>query len=167
MQKGRQVILVGAACCEKVGLKKGPWNPEDDQILADYIQRYGHGNWRPLPKQADKQELHGEIPQAIKFDRFCSSLGLAISAKILLLDSALEVYEELQTEVDELPETGHQIRKLHQEEDVIIDLHGKIGNRFLPADSQHAPGLYGTLNESSTSFRTFSANSTNLRRSLQ
>ncbi|EEF40375.1 r2r3-myb transcription factor, putative [Ricinus communis] len=39
-------------CCEKMGLKKGPWTPEEDQILVSYIQRYGHSNWRALPKQA-------------------------------------------------------------------------------------------------------------------
>ncbi|GMI73554.1 myb domain protein 14, ARABIDOPSIS THALIANA MYB DOMAIN PROTEIN 14 [Hibiscus trionum] len=41
-----------APCCEKMGLKKGPWTPEEDQILIDYINLYGHGNWRALPKQA-------------------------------------------------------------------------------------------------------------------
>ncbi|KAL4190289.1 hypothetical protein AMTRI_Chr07g23970 [Amborella trichopoda] len=39
-------------CCEKMGLKKGPWTPEEDQVLIAYIQKYGHGNWRALPKQA-------------------------------------------------------------------------------------------------------------------
>ncbi|XP_030533996.1 transcription factor MYB4-like [Rhodamnia argentea] len=41
-----------APCCEKMGLKKGPWTPEEDQVLISYIQRNGHGNWRALPKQA-------------------------------------------------------------------------------------------------------------------
>lgn len=41
-----------APCCEKMGLKKGPWSPEEDQILISYIQKHGHGNWRALPKQA-------------------------------------------------------------------------------------------------------------------
>ncbi|XAR48967.1 hypothetical protein NMG60_11031967 [Bertholletia excelsa] len=41
-----------APCCEKMGLKKGPWSAEEDQILVSYIQRNGHGNWRALPKQA-------------------------------------------------------------------------------------------------------------------
>lgn len=41
-----------APCCEKMGLKKGPWTAEEDEILVSYIQRYGHGNWRALPKQA-------------------------------------------------------------------------------------------------------------------
>ncbi|XVF21584.1 hypothetical protein REPUB_Repub12eG0102400 [Reevesia pubescens] len=41
-----------APCCEKMGLKKGPWTPEEDQILINYIKLYGHSNWRALPKQA-------------------------------------------------------------------------------------------------------------------
>ncbi|OVA14897.1 SANT/Myb domain [Macleaya cordata] len=44
--------MVRAPCCEKMGLKKGPWTPEEDQTLISYIQQYGHGNWRALPKQA-------------------------------------------------------------------------------------------------------------------
>ena len=45
-------------CCEKMGLKKGPWTAEEDQILISFIQRYGHGNWRALPKQAGESNLH-------------------------------------------------------------------------------------------------------------
>ncbi|XP_061365102.1 transcription factor MYB41-like [Gastrolobium bilobum] len=37
---------------EKNGLKKGPWTPEEDQKLVDYIQKHGHGKWRTLPKNA-------------------------------------------------------------------------------------------------------------------
>ncbi|KAH6798090.1 myb domain protein 106 [Perilla frutescens var. hirtella] len=33
-------------CCDKVGLKKGPWTPEEDQKLLAYIQEHGHGSWR-------------------------------------------------------------------------------------------------------------------------
>ncbi|KAK6161300.1 hypothetical protein DH2020_004681 [Rehmannia glutinosa] len=44
--------MVRAPCCEKMGLKKGPWSPEEDQILVSFIQQNGHGNWRALPKQA-------------------------------------------------------------------------------------------------------------------
>ncbi|PKU61504.1 transcription factor MYB30-like [Dendrobium catenatum] len=42
--------MVRAPCCEKMGLKKGPWTAEEDQILISYIQSHGHGNWRALPK---------------------------------------------------------------------------------------------------------------------
>nr|URY18847.1 MYB protein [Zanthoxylum bungeanum] len=33
-------------------LKKGPWTPEEDQKLVDYINRHDHGSWRALPKLA-------------------------------------------------------------------------------------------------------------------
>nr|XP_009783632.1 PREDICTED: transcription factor MYB39-like [Nicotiana sylvestris] len=42
-------------CCEKNGLKKGPWTSEEDQKLIDYIQKHGCGNWRLLPKNAGLQ----------------------------------------------------------------------------------------------------------------
>ena len=42
-----------APCCDKEGLKKGPWTPEEDQILVDFIKKNGgHGSWRSLPKLA-------------------------------------------------------------------------------------------------------------------
>ena len=37
---------------DESGLKKGPWTPEEDKILVDYIQQHGHGSWRALPKLA-------------------------------------------------------------------------------------------------------------------
>ncbi|XP_059659935.1 transcription factor MYB102-like [Cornus florida] len=42
-------------CCEKNGLKKGPWTSEEDQKLIDFIQKNGYGNWRTLPKNAGLQ----------------------------------------------------------------------------------------------------------------
>ncbi|KAM1523773.1 hypothetical protein ACFX10_008443 [Malus domestica] len=36
-------------CCEKVGIKKGPWTPEEDIVLVSYIQEHGPGNWRSVP----------------------------------------------------------------------------------------------------------------------
>ncbi|XP_045823647.1 transcription factor MYB74-like [Trifolium pratense] len=44
-----------APCCEKNGLKRGPWTPEEDQKLTDYIHKHGYGNWRLLPKNAGLQ----------------------------------------------------------------------------------------------------------------
>ncbi|KAL5982230.1 Transcription factor myb93 [Asimina triloba] len=34
------------------GLKKGPWTPEEDKKLVQYIQKHGHGSWRALPQLA-------------------------------------------------------------------------------------------------------------------
>ncbi|KAM5582280.1 transcription repressor MYB5 [Rosa sericea] len=39
-------------CCVKVGLKRGPWTPEEDELLANYIKKEGEGRWRTLPKRA-------------------------------------------------------------------------------------------------------------------
>ncbi|GAV80124.1 Myb_DNA-binding domain-containing protein [Cephalotus follicularis] len=39
-------------CCDKVGLKKGPWTPEEDQKLLTFIEEHGHGSWRALPPKA-------------------------------------------------------------------------------------------------------------------
>lgn len=36
-------------CCEKAGLKKGPWSPEEDLLLVSYVQEHGPGNWRAVP----------------------------------------------------------------------------------------------------------------------
>ncbi|XP_052138065.1 transcription factor MYB60-like [Oryza glaberrima] len=36
-------------CCDKEGIKKGPWTPEEDIILVSYIQEHGPGNWRSVP----------------------------------------------------------------------------------------------------------------------
>ncbi|GLT87422.1 hypothetical protein SLE2022_055070 [Rubroshorea leprosula] len=39
-------------CCSKMGIKRGPWTPEEDKLLANYINREGEGRWRTLPKRA-------------------------------------------------------------------------------------------------------------------
>ncbi|KAK9119274.1 hypothetical protein Scep_017367 [Stephania cephalantha] len=36
-------------CCDKIGVKKGPWTPEEDIMLVSYIQENGAGNWRAVP----------------------------------------------------------------------------------------------------------------------
>ncbi|XP_022986071.1 transcription factor MYB63-like [Cucurbita maxima] len=46
MGKGR------APCCDKNQVKRGPWSPAEDLRLINFIQNYGHDNWRALPKQA-------------------------------------------------------------------------------------------------------------------
>nr|QAX87835.1 MYB5 [Freesia x kewensis] len=43
---------VPTPCCSKVGLKRGPWTPEEDEILSSYVAREGEGRWRTLPKRA-------------------------------------------------------------------------------------------------------------------
>ncbi|CAN8253039.1 unnamed protein product [Cochlearia groenlandica] len=41
-----------APCCDKANVKKGPWSPEEDVKLKDYINKYGTGsNWIALPQK--------------------------------------------------------------------------------------------------------------------
>ncbi|CAM0913897.1 unnamed protein product [Alopecurus aequalis] len=39
-------------CCDKVGLKKGPWTVEEDQKLVAFLLTHGHYCWRVVPKLA-------------------------------------------------------------------------------------------------------------------
>ncbi|XP_050369891.1 transcription factor RAX2-like [Argentina anserina] len=42
-----------APCCDKANVKKGPWSPEEDSKLKEYIDKYGTGgNWIALPQKA-------------------------------------------------------------------------------------------------------------------
>ncbi|KAK4346596.1 hypothetical protein RND71_032935 [Anisodus tanguticus] len=36
-------------CCDKIGVKKGPWTPEEDIMLVSFVQEHGPGNWRAVP----------------------------------------------------------------------------------------------------------------------
>ncbi|XP_042521194.1 transcription factor RAX2-like [Macadamia integrifolia] len=42
-----------APCCDKANVKKGPWSPEEDTKLKEFIEKYGTGgNWIALPHKA-------------------------------------------------------------------------------------------------------------------
>ncbi|URD81414.1 Myb-like DNA-binding domain [Musa troglodytarum] len=42
-----------APCCDKANVKKGPWSPEEDKQLKEYIEKHGTGgNWITLPRKA-------------------------------------------------------------------------------------------------------------------
>uniref|UniRef100_A0A0E0QBL3 Uncharacterized protein n=2 Tax=Oryza TaxID=4527 RepID=A0A0E0QBL3_ORYRU len=41
--------MVRPPCCDKDGVKKGPWTPEEDLVLVSYVQEHGPGNWRAVP----------------------------------------------------------------------------------------------------------------------
>nr|QZZ92760.1 MYB20 [Larix kaempferi] len=39
-------------CCDKVGLKKGPWTAEEDKKLINFLVTYGQCCWRTVPELA-------------------------------------------------------------------------------------------------------------------
>jgi myb proto-oncogene protein len=42
-----------APCCDKTSVKRGPWSPEEDELLRSYVQNQGTGgNWIALPHKA-------------------------------------------------------------------------------------------------------------------
>lgn len=49
--------MVRPPCCDKGGVKKGPWTPEEDIILVTYIQEHGPGNWRAVPTNTGMSNL--------------------------------------------------------------------------------------------------------------
>ncbi|XP_062106231.1 transcription factor MYB14-like [Humulus lupulus] len=44
--------MVRAPYIDKNGIKRGAWSSEEDNKLRAYVERYGHWNWRELPKFA-------------------------------------------------------------------------------------------------------------------
>ncbi|KAK4382106.1 Transcription factor [Sesamum angolense] len=90
-------------CCDKKGLKKGPWTPEEDEKLVEYINKNGHGSWRSLPKLA----------------------GLLRCGK----SCRLRWTNYLRPDIKRGPFTA-------EEEKLVIQLHGILGNRWAAIASQ-------------------------------
>lgn len=45
-----------APCCDKANVKRGPWSPEEDMKLKDFIEKNGTGgNWIAFPHKAGNQ----------------------------------------------------------------------------------------------------------------
>ncbi|KAF8017147.1 hypothetical protein BT93_H2367 [Corymbia citriodora subsp. variegata] len=90
-------------CCDKKDLKKGPWTPEEDEILVEYIRQNGHGSWRSLPKLA----------------------GLLRCGK----SCRLRWTNYLRPDIKRGPFTP-------EEEKLVIQLHGILGNRWAAIAAQ-------------------------------
>jgi len=39
-------------CCDKRHIVTGPWSKEEDELLFNYVNRHGEGNWRSVPREA-------------------------------------------------------------------------------------------------------------------
>ncbi|KAF3523848.1 hypothetical protein F2Q69_00049626, partial [Brassica cretica] len=94
-------------CCDKKGLKKGPWTPEEDEILVEYINKNSHGSWRLLPRKAGKSHI---LP----------SFGLLRCGK----SCRLRWTNYLRPDIKRGPFTP-------QEEKLVVQLHAILGNRLL------------------------------------
>lgn len=52
-------------CCDKVGLKRGPWTIEEDHKLMNFILTNGIHCWRTVPKLAGKLICYKSIYELI------------------------------------------------------------------------------------------------------
>ncbi|KAK9076326.1 hypothetical protein SSX86_004660 [Deinandra increscens subsp. villosa] len=95
--KFEQKNMVKTPTFDKNGVKKGAWSEDEDDKLRAYIQRYGHWNWRLLPKFA----------------------GLSRSGK----SCRLRWVNYLRPDIKH----GNFTK---EEEDLIVELHKKLGNRW-------------------------------------
>ncbi|KAE8676827.1 MYB315 protein [Hibiscus syriacus] len=93
-------------CCDKVGLKKGPWTAEEDQKLINFILTNGQCCWRALPKLAG----------LLRCGKSCR-LRWTNYLRPDLKRGLLSEYEE----------------------QMVIDLHAQLGNRWSKIAS-HLPG---------------------------
>jgi len=84
-------------CCDKLGVKRGPWTAEEDRKLISFILSNGHCCWRAVPKLAG-------LLRCGKSCRLRWTNYLRPDLKRGLLTDA--------------------------EEQVVIDLHAKLGNRW-------------------------------------
>ncbi|TVU35493.1 hypothetical protein EJB05_17385 [Eragrostis curvula] len=51
-----------APCCDKGSVKRGPWSPEEDELLRSYVRNHGTGgNWIALPHKAEPMRLHAPV----------------------------------------------------------------------------------------------------------
>ncbi|KAL8160946.1 hypothetical protein V2J09_012435 [Rumex salicifolius] len=57
-------------CCDKSGVKKGPWTPEEDIILVSYIQENGPSNWKAVPINTGKLRWTNYLRPGIKRGHF-------------------------------------------------------------------------------------------------
>ncbi|KAG8485381.1 hypothetical protein CXB51_021137 [Gossypium anomalum] len=93
-------------CCDKVGLKKGPWTAEEDQKLINFILTNGQCCWRAVPKLAG----------LLRCGKSCR-LRWTNYLRPDLKRGLLSEYEE----------------------QMVIDLHAQLGNRWSKIAS-HLPG---------------------------
>ena len=78
-----------APCCDKANVKKGPWSPEEDSKLKEYIEKYGTGgNWIALPQKAGKIDLNNHISNP--FHYITMSLSLSLSLSLIFSTLALD-----------------------------------------------------------------------------
>lgn len=129
------------SCCYKQKLRKGLWSPEEDEKLLMHITKYGHGCWSSVPK------LAGTYPCMFIFWCHCNAEQLPIlktTNSSLLLCVFFSPHYTIYN-LAGLQRCGKSCRLRwinylrpdlkrgafsQQEENLIIELHAVLGNRY-------------------------------------
>ncbi|CAL9053100.1 transcription factor MYB13-like isoform X1 [Musa acuminata AAA Group] len=112
-----------APCCEKIGLNKGTWTEEEDMKLIAYIHKYGHQNWRALPKLAGLSRL-----RYIRLLPFLTVVNVTIS---LTPEGLLRCGKSCRLRwTNYLRPDIKRGNFTKDEEDTIIKLHALLGNKW-------------------------------------
>ncbi|CAL4976750.1 unnamed protein product [Urochloa decumbens] len=125
------------SCCYKQKLRKGLWSPEEDEKLMNHITKHGHGCWSTVPKLAGTIKILNTLFFSIIHFHCFPFLSKNTSSPSLLIPAQLMVAG--------LQRCGKSCRLRwinylrpdlkrgafsQEEEDLIIELHAVLGNRW-------------------------------------
>lgn len=89
-------------CCDKANVKRGPWSPEEDATLKNYVERYGTGgNWIALPQKAGTRSSSPSTIMTLSLSAF------EIFACCRFVCSAFFFFPSLNLSLSPLPLSAH------------------------------------------------------------
>lgn len=149
-------------CCDESGLKKGPWTPEEDDKLINYIQQHGHGSWRALPKLAGMYlNIHSyALRMCLSIFKFVTLAKTFVSLSIEGLNRCGKSCRLRWTNY--LRPDIKRGKFTQEEEQTILNLHSILGNKWVllliflmaKAKSQSPPPMGGISSLLTTTFWT-------------
>jgi len=99
-------------CCEKEHTNKGAWTKEEDERLINYIKLHGEGCWRSLPKAAGKLFII-ILQYSLFFYPKIKNVLCFFYTNPISHNRLAQMWQELQTQMDKLPQTRSKERQLH------------------------------------------------------
>lgn len=128
-------------CCDKVGLKKGPWTADEDKKLINFILTNGQCCWRAVPKLAGQSQMLYLVKQYeiivfyyLFFKRLCIYSERNVPYSILDENDAglLRCGKSCRLRWTNYLRPDLKRGLLSEyEEKMVIDLHAQLGNRFV------------------------------------
>lgn len=123
-----QVHMGRHSCCYKQKLRKGLWSPEEDEKLLNYITKHGHGCWSSVPKLAGNHTASSF--SFVTFFIFKSHFNLSFS--VIVYNTGLQRCGKScrLRWINYLRPDLKRGAFSQQEENLIIELHAVLGNRY-------------------------------------